>query len=276
MKRLALVLLFSLLISSCQVLSGFLTTESPIPPTATIPATSTFPPPTPTLTAAPPEPTLTPAKPLLLDNHALVDSGSNPDYSLEVNYPQFSDPPNPQLQAFNQYSHQKAGELFDSYRNEILNSQGTPDPNFQPTFMKATYQVTNGTDGLLSILYTVADYWSGAAHPNQYARVLNFNLITGQEIALADLFLPGTNYLQAISDYCVTDLKKQDRLMFEAGAQPTSDNYQNWNITPNGLQISFDPYQVGPYAMGPAKVFIPYTNLQQILNPDGPLAALIQ
>ena len=275
MKRLAFFLLISILVSSCQVLSGFLATDTPTPPTPALAPTPTSPPPDPTNTA-PPVPSLTPAKPLLLENQVLLDSGSNPEYSLEVNYPQFTGTNNPQLQAFNQYSQQSASELFDSYRNEILKPQGTPDPNFQPSFMEATYQVTNGTDGLLSVLYTVADYWSGAAHPNQFARVLNFNLITGQEITLADFFLPGTDYLQAISDYCVTKLKKQDRLMFEAGAQPSADNYQNWNITPGGLQISFDPYQVGPYAMGPSTVSIPYMDLKQILNPSGPLAALIQ
>ena len=278
MKRITFVLVFSLLISGCQVLSGILSTDTPIPPTAAIPFTNTPVPPTPdpSDTPPPPEPTLTPAQPLLLITEFLQETGDNPDYSLKVSYPQFQGFQTPQLQAFNQYSKQMAAGLFDSYRSEITKQPGTPDPNFQPTFMEATYQVTNGTDGLLSILYTVADYWSGAAHPNQHALVLNFNLITGQEITLADLFLPGSNYLQVISDYCITELNKQDRLMFDAGAQPTTGNYQNWNITPGGLLISFDPYQVAPYAMGPSRVTIPYSALNQILRPGGPLAALIQ
>jgi len=194
---------------------------------------------------------------------------------LTVDYPQFDGATTAQLQAFNQFSEQKAHDLLNTYQTQLANPPGTPDPNFYPSFMQATYQVTNGTDGLLSVLYTVADYWSGAAHPNQYARVLNYNLIIGQEIVLADLFLPGTNYLQVISDYCVTDLKKRDRLMFDAGAQPQTDNYQNWNITPQGLLISFDPYQVAPYAMGPSTVTIPYGYLNHFLNPAGPLAPLI-
>ncbi len=272
MKRLAIILLFSMLISGCQTFSG---SPATIPPTAAIPPTFTPPAPTPTFTPLPPQPTLTPAKPLLLVSHTLTDSSGNPQYTLMVHYPQFDGAGTPQLQAFNQFSEQKARDLLNTYQTQLANQPGTPDPNFYPSFMEATYQVTNGTDGLLSILYTVADYWSGAAHPNQYARVLNFNLIVGQEIALADLFLPGSNFLQVISDYCVADLKNQDRLMFEAGALPTTDNYQNWNITPQGLLISFDPYQVGPYAMGPSSVTIPYTDLKQILNPAGPLAPLM-
>ncbi len=272
MKRLAVVLLFSLLISGCQTLSGFVATISPTP-TILPPSTPLPPPPTPTL--LPPQPTLTSAKPLLLVSHSLQDSNENPQYTLTVDYPQFDGATTSQLQAFNQFSEQKARDLLNTYQTQLASPPATPDPNFYPSFMEATYQVTNGTDGLLSVLYTVADYWSGAAHPNQYAHVLNYNLIAGQEIVLADLFLPGTNYLQVISDYCVTDLNKRDRLMFEAGAQPTTDNYQNWNITPQGLLISFDPYQVGPYAMGPSTVSIPYGYLKDFLNPAGPLAPLI-
>lgn len=272
MKRLVFILLFSLLISGCQILPRFLVTDTPFPPTAVIPPT-----PTPTLlspsaTPLPAAPTATPVSPLLLGSQTLFESSANPEYTLRVYYPQFEQNITPQMQSFNNFSKQMAKELMDSYLSELAKSPVTPDPNFHPSFMEATYQVTNGTHGLLSILYKVADYWSGAAHPNQYFRVVNFNLRAGKEIALADLFLPGSNFIQPIADYCIADLKKQDRLMFEAGAQPEAVNYQNWNITPQGLQISFDPYQIGPYALGPSTVVVPYADLKQIINPAGPLA----
>ncbi len=272
MKHLIFILILTLLISGCQILPRFLVTDTPVPPTAAITPTPTLTLPTPSATPLPVAPTPTPAKPLLLGSQSLFESSANPEYTLRVYYPQFEQNKTPQMQAFNDFSKQMAKELMDSYLSELAKSQVTPDPNFHPSFMETTYQVTNGTHGLLSILFRVADYWSGAAHPNQYFRVMNFNLIAGKEIMLADLFLPGSNFIQSIADYCIADLKKQDRLMFEAGAQPEAVNYQNWNITPEGLQISFDPYQVGPYALGPSTVAVPYTSLKQIINPAGPLA----
>ncbi len=62
---------------------------------------------------------------------------------------------------------------------------------------------------------------------------------------------------------------------FELGATAAVQNYRNWNITPNGLMITFDEYQVAPYAAGPQTVVIPYKALGQILEPDGPLASLL-
>ena len=40
--------------------------------------------------------------------------------------------------------------------------------------------------------------------------------------------------------------------MFPDGAEPRPENYQVWNFDFNGLLITFDQYQVMPYAYGPA------------------------
>ncbi|HXR98967.1 MAG TPA: RsiV family protein, partial [Pyrinomonadaceae bacterium] len=55
------------------------------------------------------------------------------------------------------------------------------------------------------------------------------------------------------------------------GAAAKADNYQGWTITKRGLGIYFDPYQVGPYAAGPQFVLVPYSDLKDLINPDGPV-----
>jgi hypothetical protein len=42
------------------------------------------------------------------------------------------------------------------------------------------------------------------------------------------------------------------------------------------LLITFDEYQVAPYAAGPQKVAIPYSELRALINPQGPLGKLSQ
>ncbi|MBV9959093.1 MAG: DUF3298 domain-containing protein, partial [Acidobacteria bacterium] len=97
-------------------------------------------------------------------------------------------------------------------------------------------------------------------------------------LRLADLFKPGANYLEAISRYSVSDLKKRlgpegvDDEWIQNGAGPDAGNYQGWNISKKGLAITFDPYQVASYAAGPQRVVIPYSVLKDIIKPDGPLA----
>jgi hypothetical protein len=75
--------------------------------------------------------------------------------------------------------------------------------------------------------------------------------------------------LQVISDYCVTELTARlgaDGWM--GGAGPDLANYKTWNITPSGLVVTFDPYQVAAYAAGPQEVLIPYDALSAIYLPQ--------
>ena len=100
-------------------------------------------------------------------------------------------------------------------------------------------------DDLIGIEFTVSSYSAGAAHPNSYTEVVNFDLKNGKSLKLADLFLPGSKYLQTLSTYCIQALKKQakeqgqdamlddDWIKRGAGAELT--NYDNWTITKKGI-----------------------------------------
>ncbi len=288
MKRYFLLLFLILGICGCQLLPNQATATAlppspviPVQPSATLPlpTATVTPPPAPlraTPTLSPATPSAVPAKPLLLIAKAVADSNTKPAYTFKVRYPQIDAADTPGLQAFNQVSEKMAIDLLASYQKNIKSFPATPDPSFSSSFMETNYQVTNGTHGLLSILFTVSDYSAGAAHPNSYSLVINFDLIRGKNIELKDLFLTGANYLQTLSAYCASDLTKRDRLEFQEGVLPKVENFQNWNITNQGLLINFDPYQVAAYAMGPSQVTIPYAALKGVINPAGPLAVFLQ
>jgi hypothetical protein len=138
-------------------------------------------------------------------------------------------------------------------------------------------------DDLISIAFTISSYSAGAAHPNSYTEVVNFDLKNGKLLRLADLFVPGSKYLQAISAYCIQELKKQaneqgmsDDDWIKKGAGPNPANYKNWTITKKGLEITFDPYQVAAYAAGPQQVTVPYSTLKEIIKPDGPAGQFVK
>jgi hypothetical protein len=90
--------------------------------------------------------------------------------------------------------------------------------------------------------------------------------------------------MKVISDYAVKDLTEQmrekmsgddpDTDWIREGAGPKEENYKNWNISPKGLEISFDPYQVASYAAGPHEVTIPLSALTDVIDPNGPLGRL--
>jgi hypothetical protein len=284
MKRNYLLLLLILGLSACQFLPGQAPTATALPPAASAAPTPTdsFPPTTIPIALStstqPPVPSASAvvAAPILLVSQAIADANTNPAYTFKVHYPQIDSASSSAALTFNQMSKKMAEDLLASYQKNLKSYVSTPDPVFSPSFMETDYQVIHGTDGLLSILFSVSDYWSGAAHPNSYSMVMNFNLITGKPIVLKDLFLPNVNYLQFISDYCAADLKKRDRLEFPEGVLPKAENFQNWVIADQGLIFYFDPYQVAAYAMGPSQVVVPYAALKNAADPAGPLAVYLK
>jgi uncharacterized protein YlxW (UPF0749 family) len=50
------------------------------------------------------------------------------------------------------------------------------------------------------------------------------------------------------------------------GTAPLNKNFEAWNITGQGITISFGDYQIGPYAMGKAQVTIPFRDLENLLK----------
>jgi hypothetical protein len=90
--------------------------------------------------------------------------------------------------------------------------------------------------------------------------------------------------LQALSSYCIKDLKRQSKSkgglledeQIQTGAGPNARNYQSWTITKKGLEITFDAYQVGPYAAGAQTVTVPYSTLKEFIRIDGPLVQFVK
>ncbi len=268
-RRLTTFLLAGILaiLSACQFFS----------PRATYAPSPTFPPfPQPTSTATiPPGPTLTPAPPPMVVTRQESEEVPK-SYTLIINYPYLDQVADPRFDLFNQAVSTTVAGIRQDFTGGINSSPATPDPNFAPSFLQTEYSITHGNDGLLSVLFTVSYYVAGAAHPNQYALSLNLDIANARVLKLGDLFKSGVDYLQVLSDYCIQDLKHRNVLEWNTGALPVEENYRTWNITPEGLLISFDPYEVASYAMGPQTVTVPYTSLKDILDPGGPLTPILQ
>jgi hypothetical protein len=143
-----------------------------------------------------------------------------------------------------------------------------------------TSMIKSGSDHIMSIRFTMQGFLAGMAHSFHYHRVLNYNLSNDQTIVLSDLFQPGADYLDVMSAYTRNVLSrrladKEDKEMIEKGTEPSADNFQNWNIKPNGLLITFDESQVASYVAGAQTVLIPYSILKNITSPKSPLASCI-
>ena len=259
---------------ACNALAS-VPTGTPVPSaTATLTPTGT-----PVPTATPTE-TLTPtpvplSQQVTLKSNHFAESGQSPNYTISADTPLLEGSDDPRVQGFNSAAQDITGGAVNEFQASLKYAPATPITSGSSLDVK--YELLYPPGAIYSLRFNMAGYFDGAAHPYHYSKTLNYDLEAGQELHLADLFLPDSNYLQVLSDYCRAELMKRDIAFdaFTTGAEPTEENYRSWNITPGGLLITFDEGQVGPYAAGPQEVLIPYSQLGDIIKPDGPLTHLL-
>jgi uncharacterized protein DUF3298 len=203
---------------------------------------------------------------------ALTETNQNPPFTINVQMPQLTGSDDSRVTAFNQRLKDLVAGEVDAWRGSF--QQITVVTN--GSSLDETYTLVSQIGDLWSLKFDFSFYSDGAAHPGLYSITLNYDLGRSRELALEDLFLPNSGYLEAIANYCISELSKQPGFddPFTDGAKPTPENYRNWNISADGLLITFDMYQVAPGASGPIQVLVPYEQLQAVIDPQGPLAGI--
>ncbi len=203
--------------------------------------------------------------------------------TLTGEYPELSG--NANAAGFNTLAKAAVTKALAGFRKD-MNSFTAADikqmPEGMGNYIDMGYMIEFADEDLISVNFTESVF-TGGAHPNSGTTTLTYDLKAGRQLKLADLFKPGTKYLDTIASYATRDLKGRkdpesgDNLgiaqdIWEDGAKPTADNYSNWNVTKKGLLITFPAYQVAAYAYGPQTVIVPYSALKDIARPDGALA----
>jgi hypothetical protein len=214
------------------------------------------------------------------------DTNKQSHYAIDVEYPQIEG--DVRFDKFNREARGLITKEVAAFKSSAMASEGESGSGSETTSeaqtstLDCTYEIRLATDDLISVEFSESEYSQGAAHPNSFATVLNYDVKNGKKLTLADLFNPKSNYLKTISDYCIKDLKQQSKTegdalpdeTIQSGASPRAENFKGWTVTKNGLWINFDPYQVGPYVAGPQRVLIPYSALKDLIKPDGPIAGI--
>jgi hypothetical protein len=258
MSKLFIVSIALLIILACNTLTPIPTgTPSAFPPTIT--------------------PVVLISQQVTLISQPYKETNQTPPFMITSQTPQFAGSADPRVTAFNQRLSGLVTKEVDTWRQSFLGNTA-PQVTEQGSFLEVKYTQVHQYKDIWSIKFDFYFYSDGAAHPGSYSITLNYDLNQGKELALADLFLPNTDYLGAISNYCIAELSKQPFFegAFADGAQPKLENYSRWNITPDGLMITFDNGQVGPYAAGPQQVVVPYAELKALIDPAGALGPFVQ
>jgi Protein of unknown function (DUF3298) len=205
------------------------------------------------------------------------EDSQSPAYKITTQTPSLTGSDDPRVTDFNAEMVAQVNKAIADFKQNL--SELTVTPVTAGSYFDLRYKLLSPPGDILSLEFQMEGYVSGSAHPYHLSQTVNYDLGRGKDIALIDLFLPSSSYLDTIAAYCAAQLSSRNIGFdsgFAEGAGPTPQNYRNWNITADGLLITFDEYQVAPYVAGPQTVVVPYSELKSFIDPHGLLAKFIQ
>ena len=210
---------------------------------------------------------------LTVQSSPVEEAGTEPPYTIKAQVPYLQGSDDARVQSFNAYLKQIVQNEIDGFKTNTLAYASMP-PMVNGSSLEIQYSVLGQRGDIWSIQFLVYFYADGAAHPGHYSISVNYDLANSREVTLDELFLPGSDYLTTLADISKAELATRDIGFesFSTGADPLPENYTRWNLSNEGfLVITFDEYQVAPYAAGPQTVTIPVSQLQTVVNPNGVL-----
>ncbi len=141
------------------------------------------------------------------------------------------------------------------------------------------YNVVTLTPELLSMTLEVSPFMAGAAHPNHVSFPFNYDIATSKKIAFEDLFNTKAKYLERLSELSIQELietSKENGTYYAAkeqnirqGASAKLENFRTFTIKDGSLVLTFDPYQVGPYAEGTQTISLTRAQITDVLSNYG-------
>ena len=194
--------------------------------------------------------------------------GTLPSYTVDAQVPVLQGSDDQRVKRFNSEMSLLVQQEISVFKDNVR--ELAPVPKSNGSTFNGQYTLLSKPGNLISLKFDIVVSIAGTANHRTHSRTITYDLEAGSDVNLANLFRPGSTYLQVISNYCLAQLKSKIPHLVTANIDATPGNYQSWNITPNGLLITFDENLVAADAQ---QVVIPYTDLKDVIDPKGPLAS---
>lgn len=194
--------------------------------------------------------------------------------TLSIQYPEIRLADNPQTQArinsrfraqaadFSRYA---AGPLYRQAVRDYRNAQTHGYP-FRAYDAVMKYEVTFNQDCHLSS-YRDRYEFTGGAHGNTVRASDTFSLKSGRRFALSHFFAPGLNYrrlvLTKILEQADHNMQQNPGIYFEDYRHLILKyfNPESYYLTPDGVAVYYQQYEIAPYATGIVVFLLSYDSL---------------
>jgi peptidoglycan/xylan/chitin deacetylase (PgdA/CDA1 family) len=157
--------------------------------------------------------------------------------------------------------------------------EGSPPPGGFSSWkyeLNIDYNVNRPSKDFVCFKFNINIFTGGGGI--QFIETFSFNLETGKELTLKDVFEEKSDYLNLISELSIKQLTeklfdsgKVEKTPFaedwvKDGADPTEENFRNFSLKDNSIIFYFEKYQVVAGAFGQQQVEIPFDHLREVLK----------
>ncbi len=173
-------------------------------------------------------------------------------------------------------------EAFLSYGDE-LSGYAAQDAAVESSYLSSlgsgeyaysvfeTLEVARSDSRVLSLLKMNSQYTGGAHGDYGYTGIV-FDSQTGKLLALEDILQDAGGFQEKATAAILVRLEESygDGL-FPEYADTVEEMWENgpkWYLDVSGITFFFDPYEIGPYAMGVASVTLPYGEFAEYLKTE--------
>ena len=149
-----------------------------------------------------------------------------------------------------------------------------------PYFYDVQPFVSMATPNLISVYFTISTFEAGA-HPRTVFDPHTFAMIDGKpvEVQAKNLFRPDVKFVPIVSSLVMSKLMQNDRAEWVQDGTVkalTPDQVESFVVTPSSITYLFNPYDMGPYAVGSFQVKVPFSELASDLDKAGALASVLK
>ncbi len=200
----------------------------------------------------------------------------DPLYEIEIRYP-YMEGDSEVIAPFNFEMDYLVEVVVEVFVSEVEESDAQRPDDAMPatSFLQIDYEITYQSDGLYSVYLPITTYIAISASPSTVSFSYNYDALNKEFLLPRDLFLSDADYFAEINVLVEEELLARDFGYLEGVAEDVLQRRDNWNIFPEGLRINFDAYEVGPGAAGPQFVFIPWEDIADTLDLNGPAGRIL-
>ncbi|PLT30042.1 DUF3298 and DUF4163 domain-containing protein [Peribacillus deserti] len=140
--------------------------------------------------------------------------------------------------------------------------------------MIGSYEIKNNQRQVLSLSLTNYTYHYHTAHGMTYIKSLTFDLKSGKQCELKDLFKIGSPFVKRLSLLIDRQIKERNIWLLNkfTGIKPNQDFY----IADKALVIYFQLYDITPYVFGFPMFPISVYDLTDMIDENGPLGRMAE